>query len=750
MARRDGVVLGFEKQLLKDDRWAVRWIPWFLLAFFVSETAQGEPEQAPDDGAEMSGESSAIEFTLASEDLSLVQLMERTVVSASATDESIARAPAVIDVITSEEISASGYRSLAEALQNRAGMDVLYDHYQPSLGIRGVVGGERGASRIVRVMIDGQPTAFRSSGENFLGMEAIPLSIVQRIEIIRGPASVIYGANAFLGVINIITKEGYQVDGGLVRTGYEGNSQLQNPWGEVLGGGEWGEISFVAAVSGESKREHGYPLVQLPDIQPVHEDELSEGAHSLNGSAYARLSWISERYGRLDFDGHFQQLNRDAEFSDWGPMAHDNRLFLKNGYGRMRYEIDWQQRLFCEVSAGLASGGPGSNDSLKVAPEATSHIERTLGYLGRDVSTRLRFELDELSHISGGVDSSWNTQTPLVHSTVLSTGERVVNPPPGATTEDIEFMNLGLHLNATLHPFELAGVKRLSDLGVSGGMRMDSHNIYGEAYSTRAGLVYGPGHSYYLKALYGSSFKAPASTQLYSNTIEPGGVIGNPTLRPERARTLEAAVGAEPFLGLTLRLSASYTRILDRIEIQQPPVTAPVSNERPENASAIDSLGAEAEVNWQRKNVTAFANYSFQQSDYQEEDLFSIDQEMVRVDTDAYPNHLIKAGISLDQPNAYFRGGVNLRWIGPRPGTQSNNVRVNGLDYLTERYRLPAYTMVDLRVSTMDLALFGARETRLSGTIRNVLGVRYTSPGYGGFDIPGPKRSYEISLLQEF
>ena len=74
-------------------------------------------------------------------DLSLVELLDTEVVSASLSEQSLAEAAAVIDVITQDDIRARGYRSVAEALQSVAGVDLISDHYQWNMGVRGVSGG---------------------------------------------------------------------------------------------------------------------------------------------------------------------------------------------------------------------------------------------------------------------------------------------------------------------------------------------------------------------------------------------------------------------------------------------------------------------------------------------------------------------------------------------------------------------------------------------------------------------------------
>src|SRR5204862_7851421 len=114
-------------------------------------------------------------------------------------------APAIISVYTQREIRRWGYQTVAEVLAHALGFYVTDDHILPNVGVRGVTGGLGAESGVIKVMIDGRSVAYRTTSGNWLGVELIPLESIAQIEIIRGPASALYGADAFLGVVNIIT-----------------------------------------------------------------------------------------------------------------------------------------------------------------------------------------------------------------------------------------------------------------------------------------------------------------------------------------------------------------------------------------------------------------------------------------------------------------------------------------------------------------------------------------------------------------
>ena len=686
---------------------------------------------------------------LPASDLSLVELLDTEVVSASLSEQSLAEAAAVIDVITQADLRARGYRSVAEALQSIAGVDLVSDHYQWNMGVRGVSGGTRGYSRIVKVMIDGQPVSFRPSGENFLGLELIPLGVIDRIEVIRGPASVLYGANAFLGVVNIITRRGYELSGNSLSLGYEGGSKIVSPWGEAVVAQQFGDVSLLLGAAEETTTLDGYGLVVLPNRSHPRSGETSQTLASPSGSAFGRLSYDSEHFGTLSLDANLQRIYRSAEFADWGVLTHDNRLELLNGYGRVGYRAELGRAVTLDVTGALSAGGTGRGDQLNIAPGLTSYITRDLGYKGRDLTGTLSYRIDRRSAALVGVDATWEQQMLLAHYLVAPGGARVLLPPAGTPTGERDFRNLGVFAHATYFPFTGRVPAQLSGLGLTAGARDDAHNIYGNNWSARAGLVYDIAERHYAKLLFGTSFRAPSSTQLFSNLIVPAGYIGNPDLKAERARTIELALGTSPLRGLTLRADAYLTVIEDRVEIRKPPPSALQANATPTNSTPITSKGFEAQLDYKSPRLGAYASYSLQASTYPKQDLLSLGLDTVQVQTDAYPTHLLKAGLTWTERAWHLRGNAEGRYVGARLGNLDNNSLLHPIDHLETRYALPAYALLDVSVSSVGLEFWKGHESVLLAKVRNLADARYTFPGTNAFDIPGFERSFSFSVQQE-
>src|SRR4029077_1784343 len=134
------------------------------------------------------------------------------VYAASKVEQKTTEAPSSITIVTSDEVKKYGYRTLAELLRSVQGFNVSYDRNYDFLGARGVSLGDFN-SRIL-LLVDGHRvnnnlTDGAAIGTAFL----LDVDLIDRVEVIRGPGSVLYGNNAFFGVINVITRKGKQVDG---------------------------------------------------------------------------------------------------------------------------------------------------------------------------------------------------------------------------------------------------------------------------------------------------------------------------------------------------------------------------------------------------------------------------------------------------------------------------------------------------------------------------------------------------------
>jgi outer membrane receptor for ferrienterochelin and colicins len=142
---------------------------------------------------------------------------EKEVSIATRHETPISKAPSIVTVITAEEIKHLGYRTFVEILRTVPGFEILKD---PTFGV--VFPTVRGLDALnkVRLMLNGHLVNNPRTGDAFFLFDDFPLENIKRIEIIRGPGSAVYGENAFLAVINIITFDAKDIDGVRISSGY--------------------------------------------------------------------------------------------------------------------------------------------------------------------------------------------------------------------------------------------------------------------------------------------------------------------------------------------------------------------------------------------------------------------------------------------------------------------------------------------------------------------------------------------------
>ncbi|MEY2931329.1 MAG: hypothetical protein RL033_2078, partial [Pseudomonadota bacterium] len=258
------------------------------------------------------------------EGMDLLQLLNVEVSTASKTAERVADAPAIITVITSEEIARWGYRSVAEALQHVVGFYLIDDHVLPNAGVRGVAGGLGAESGSIKVMIDGASVAFRSTSGNWLGVELIPLGSVRQIEVIRGPASALYGADAFLGVVNIITlpPDELPLIGARGHVGVVG--EHVGGQFDVVSGKRWGNLDLLLGAAGEIQDRSG---LHMPDSSPAptlpNYADRSRPAQNLERKSLVLQTRVGYRTPdwQLVLQGFASGIERGGDFAPWAQLT---------------------------------------------------------------------------------------------------------------------------------------------------------------------------------------------------------------------------------------------------------------------------------------------------------------------------------------------------------------------------------------------------------------------------------------------
>lgn len=679
-------------------------------------------------------------------DLDLEVLFNMDVVSATKNSQKLREAPAIIEVITDRDIRERGYRSVAEALRAVPGFSLLYDYTNYNVGVRGINGGMRAWSRIVKVMIDNQPVALRMDSSNFLGPELIPMQVVKRIEIIRGPGSALYGADAFLGVINLVTKRGEDLAGGQLSTGVGSFAQ-----GSVEAGFAYGQqtellgqnLDLAVAASGAQADRSGLSVASTSPRQTTFQDKatgeplLTTGDVTRPRALFLSLALGDETDGKLALTGSYQQGDSAGKFLDWSIeqklLDSKNRLVVNNQFLRATYARALGESLAVNLGAALVNGGPTHEDQLDINNPNYLQI-RKAGYAGVDVNGEVRYQLSERNSLTVGGDYSTTDQQ--LQSTYNLFTRDFGSKSAGTVAPETEkgsksFSNVGTFAQGILYPTE--------QLGITLGMRNDTHNVYGNVLNSRTGLVYLWNDAVSTKLLYGTSFKAPSPNQLYSAPIVFGDIIGNEALKPETAQTVETELSWILSKHLLASTNAYFTQVKDQVKIMQSG-----ANYRAMNMGQASTVGIEGTLRWQLDSVKSYLNGSLQNTSLLQEHTTQTSFDSQDSRSELFPAVTVNAGVNLPLP--WLPAALNLetRFVGEMKASESNILRKS-----RTVYDIPASLVVDAGLLSQDLTIFD-RPADLSVKISNLFDVPVIYPGFSGIDIPGEGRAVTLRFVQHF
>jgi len=665
------------------------------------------------------------------QELSLEDLLNIQVDVATKTAEASSLSPAIMTVITAQDIKNYGYNSVAEALSHVAGFVDNYNLAMHNFGVRGINSGVRSGSRTIKFMLDGQAIAFRSTSQNFIDQELIPMGLVKRIEVIRGPASALYGANAFLAVVNIVTLNGSDLalSPARVTLTWEGiesagqGYQLDTIYGNSM---EQWQYSIAAKVGGQDRS-----TIHLPRVSPAYDvvETVESGSDKAQpASFYSRVFYQWDENTRLKLSGYYQQLNVDNVFSDINPLQSSGatRIALDNMYLRADYEIEISEKISAKAYAVYSQGDTLDDDRIELGAK-NFYFDRRLGFEGLDLGAELFVSLRENDSLLIGVDAKQEQHKIETFTKVeRNTGQRtVLNPARNETLE-----NTGLYLQY---------LRQINESWRAiAGLRIDDDSVLGNQSSFRLGAVGQLPYDIIVKALAGSSFQAPSPELLYRTAVQAGDIIGNPDLIAQQAKTYE--ISASMPLKDNLHMSLTYfnTQVDDLVVF-----TSDGSNLFATNSTASETKGVELELRMLWRGLNGYFNYSWQRTrrDPSPLSIFVLEH---RESGEIYPEQAANLGLSYRWPEQKVTLSWNNRWVGTRKASSLNVL------YINQFYELEPYLDSSLTISSNRLALFKNKATNIQFQIKDVFDRHHVNPGFGGIELPSLGRRFLLSIEQEF
>jgi len=604
------------------------------------------------------------------QEFSLEDLLNIQISTASKYQQSVNDAPASVTIITSEDIERYGYRTLEEVFMSVRGFYVSNDRNYGYVGSRGFSRPTDYNNRIL-LMIDGHVMNERMYGAAYIDATlGIDLKGVERIEIVRGPGSSLYGTSAMFAVVNIMTKQSATTDGAKfsVESGsydrFESSILLGN---EINNGVEF----YFSQIWGNIK---GQDLYYEEYDDPATNKGVAKG---LDWERYYGLQ-STFKYHNFKIMGLYSTRDKGIPTGSWEMLFNhpDARTKDDHAYVELMYHRD--------ISAGKNIKFRFYFDryyyegTYPYEDEPTWYDRNDNRWIGGEL--QFRWDVKSNNRLIFGVEDQIHFRSDYKYWTEY------------ATSFDDNFPH-------NIFSFYLQDEYQIwKKLSFTLGMRRDYYSTVGSATTPRASIVFNPFKSTTLKLLYGEAFRAPSIYE--ANYDEPDYWEINPKLRPEKIATAEVVWEQRISEGLYGTMSYFNYKMRDLIDT----IELPNGSFQYKNISKVKTYGLEAELNVRLKfGFKGYVSYAYQKAE----------NTLLNIKLTNSPSCIVKAGLSQNVFNRFY-AAMELFY---------ESERMTVYDTKTDPYFL-----TNLNFSTKPMF----NHLKLSVKIRDLFNVEYKTPG--GFE----------------
>lgn len=523
-------------------------------------------------------------------DLGIIDLVpQREVTAVSRYAERIDDAPSSVTVIDGREIAAFGYPTIAESLRGVRGLALSNDRVYAAVSVRGIGQPNDYGSRLL-VLSDGQALNDNLLNSSYIGSDGrSDLGDIDRIEVVRGPGSLLYGAGAFAGVVNLVTRGRDAPNSVHVGIGSYDNAVLRG-----RGGVQWkfGQDKGIWA-SGWGAQSNGFD-VELPikgDPQPTRVRGVEKfQAGGTAGRLFvgpATLQWF---------------LHRRTQSAPVGAYATELGN-PRNSFGdtRMMVEARFEPKVSNNVQLLLrAHANRYTYDSTYAFPGAVDNLEKFAGsWMGGEA--RVVFQPGSRFRLTVGGEGQWHPE-----ATLTATQRR-----PGQA--DSQYLN-------EQRPYYFGAGYALAEgspwpwLRLSGGVRIDGYSTFGAVVVPRGAIIIKPSKTGTLKIMGGRAFRAPS---IYEQLYNDNGQSQEKALTLDAEKIVSGEIEyTQRFLEDWVALGGVHVSVANDI-IETEPVPGKTTVRYANQDERISVIGADVEFRreW-RKGWMLTANYGYQRARY--------------------------------------------------------------------------------------------------------------------------------------
>jgi outer membrane receptor for ferrienterochelin and colicins len=503
--------------------------------------------------------------------LSMEQLLNVEVINASRLGQKENMAPTSISVVTAKDIHTFGWRTLGDALNGMRGLFYTNDRNYNYLGVRGFIHTGDYNSRVL-LMIDGKRMNENIYDGAYIGQEfVLDMDLVEGIEFIPGSGASIYGANAYTGMINVVTKNAQAIDGaqlaGEIGTfnAYKGRATVSKVWQN----GTEGLLS--ASHYDSSGPENLY-------FREFDTPSANNGiAHNMDGERADRL-FGKLKYGNLTLSGGYVDRYKRVPTAAFGTIFNDPGFYTDDA--QFYTDLIYQNKL-TDDSTLLLRGFYQGYDYRSDLPYAG----------GRRIVNR-----DLVSGRWGGGEAQFTTTAIDRHRLMMGLEYQYDQKQHQANFDKDPYV-LYFDSDGSGHRVELYVQDEFAirdDLLFNVGLRLDYHHMVNSMQlNPRLGLIWNPLDSTTVKILYSTTFRAPNA---YESDLDAFGIVANPNLKEERIRTYEGILEWRDGYGLKVLGNFFYNEMTQVLETE--PVNAEAMSFFNNGAYTTYGFELEAENRW--------------------------------------------------------------------------------------------------------------------------------------------------------
>ncbi|MFM3137250.1 catecholate siderophore receptor CirA [Klebsiella pneumoniae] len=478
---------------------------------------------------------------------------ETLVVTASATEQNVKDAPASISVITQQDLQRKPVQNLKDVLRDVPGVQLTNEgDNRKGVSIRGL------SSSYTLILVDGKRVNSRNAvfRHNDFDLNWIPVDAIERIEVVRGPMSSLYGSDALGRVVNIITKKIGQKWTGTLSA--DTTIQEHRDRGDTYNGQFFTSGPLIDGVLG--MKAYGSLAKRAKDdpqssSNATGETPRIEGFTSRDGNV--EFAWTPNENHDFTAGYGFDRQDRDSDSLDRNRLERENYSLSHNG----RWDI--------------------GNSELK--------------FYGEKVDNKNPGQSGTITSESNAIDGKYVLPLGMINQLVTFGGEwrhdKLKDP--------VNLSSGGQSTSASQYALFIEDEWRIIEpLALTTGIRMDDHQTYGDHWSPRAYLVYNATDTVTVKGGWATAFKAPSLLQLNpdwtTNSCRGScSIVGNPDLKPETSESFELGLyyrGEEGWLeNVEGSITTFQNNVDDMIDVLR-------------TSSASEALGYPNFVGWKTVN----------------------------------------------------------------------------------------------------------------------------------------------------